>query len=482
MSTLRLSAKLLDFPRFAGIEAISPRIAAKDPTIWGEAASAEAAIRLGWVDLPQSSRSLLPRLDALWAWARSEGIAKVILCGMGGSSLAPEVIARSHGKDLIVVDSTDPNVLEPLTKLSFNNCVVVVGSKSGTTIETRSQLALFEKLIEKSEIDPKERIIVITDPDSPLDGYARSKGYQLFNADPHVGGRFSALTAFGLVPSALLGIDIAPILDDASETLEELIRPGNQAELLASFMAQGHFLQMRESLKYPGLGDWVEQLVAESSGKEGKGILPWISETNFPAHPTLDLDHEIEGTLGSQFMLWEWSTSLLGWILKVDPFNQPNVEETKSETANFLNEKGAPSPQSIPIPELSNVLENAAPSAGYIAICAFLNRHDDHALYQLRRRLERRFNIPVTFGWGPRFLHSTGQFHKGGPKSGIFLSITGDCRKDVKVPGESFTFQELIKAQASGDAKALESKGLKVIQIHLKDRASGIEDLLRAFG
>ena len=481
MSTIRLSSKLSNFPRFNGIESISPRIAAKDPTIWGEDAAAEAAIRLGWVDLPESSRALLPRLDALWAWARSEGITQVLLCGMGGSSLAPEVIARSHGKELIVIDSTDPNSLAPLTHLSFTNRVVVISSKSGTTVETRSHLALFEELIRKSGMEPRERLIVVTDPGSPLDTYARSHEFQVFNANPDVGGRFSALSAFGLVPSALLGIDIAPILDDASETLAELIHSGNPAELLASYLAQSHFLRIKESVKYPGLGDWIEQLVAESSGKEGKGVLPWISDPSPLTYPFLDLDSDLALTLGSHFMLWEWSTALLGWILRVDPFNQPNVQETKSATMNLLSTKSNSANHSLAIAQIRESLENAAKDAGYLAICAFLNRGEDNAILELRHRLETHLRIPVTFGWGPRFLHSTGQFHKGGPKVGVFLSITGESRNDLKVPGETFSFQELIQAQASGDALALQAKGLKVFRLHLQDRTESIAELLKAF-
>lgn len=481
MSNIHFSPKLLEFPCVEGIERISRRIASKDPSIWGVEAAEEAAIRLGWVDLPEASRSLLPRLDALWAWARSEGISKVLLCGMGGSSLAPEVIARSYGKELIIVDSTDPDFLEPLTHLSFKECAVVISSKSGTTIETRSHLALFENLISRSGISPNERIIVVTDPKSPLDSYARSKSFQVFNADPHVGGRFSALSAFGLVPSALLGIDIAPLLDDASETLEELFNPGNLAERLASFLAQGQFLQIQESRKYPGLGDWIEQLVAESSGKEEKGVLPWISHQSDLLYPSLDLDDDIGANLGSHFILWEWSTALLGWILKVDPFNQPNVQETKAETTNLLESKDTRPTQSMTIAEMKAQLEGASNRAGYIAICAFLNRRDDRLLLELRDRLEARFKIPVSFGWGPRFLHSTGQFHKGGPKNGLFLSITGECRKDLDIPGETFSFQELIRAQASGDAAALRAKGLSVFQVHLRDRESEIRELLEAF-
>lgn len=481
MSTLKLSSKIEQYPLAPGIESISPRLAAKDSSIWGSSAAAEASVRLGWVDLPNTSRALLPRLDALWAWARSEGIKKVLLCGMGGSSLAPEVIARSFGKDLIVVDSTDPDLLIPLSKLSFKECAVVISSKSGTTIETLSHLALFEEMMRKAGISPSERMIVVTDPNSPLDHHGREHGLQVFNADSDVGGRFSALTAFGLVPSALLGIDVALLLDDAAETLGSLIRPDNPAERLASFLAGNNFVHLRDHAKFPGLGDWIEQLVAESSGKSGKGVLPWISPSTRLPLPSLDLNLDIRAPLGAQFMLWEWSTALLGWILGVDPFNQPDVQATKAETAELLSSKISHSFDTTDPLKMRSEIDDLGSSAGYISICAFLNPRADGKLEQLRETLETRYGIPVTFGWGPRFLHSTGQFHKGGPRIGVFISITGDCLEDLPVPGKPFTFQQLIRAQAKGDATALRKKGLTVLEYHVGDRSEGIERLLEAF-
>ena len=458
----------------------------KDPTIWGEQARAEAEIRLGWVDLPRTSRTLLPKLDALWAWARSEKIDHVILSGMGGSSLAPELIAAAFKKNLTIVDSTDPKVMASLAERDLTSAAVLISSKSGSTIETRAHKAFFQDQMRKQGIDPSKRMLVITDPGSPLATEALAEGLQVINADPNVGGRFSALSAFGLVPAALLGIDIAPILDDALDALAEMEEPGNPAEELVTFLSNSRFIRFDDTASpYPGLADWVEQLIAESTGKEGKGLLPIVAAKSSLSLPVIDLGSDVIASLGAHFILWEWVTALLGWKLGVDPFNQPNVQETKARTLEYLK-LGAKSDSSdqrseIDLVNIRESLDEAAPAAEYISIHAYLDRHDDATLLNLRELFESRYQKPVTFGWGPRFLHSTGQYHKGGPKDGLFLSITGESKVDIPIPGESYTFGELIKAQAAGDRSALEAEGLKVFSIHLGNRESDIKKLLQLF-
>ena len=246
------------------------RLAKKDATLWGPDAQAEAAIRLNWVDLPSTSRDLLPALDALAAKFRGR---EVVLCGMGGSSLAPEVIAATYKKSAFIFDLTDPNYAAHVLKQDLSNSVVVVSSKSGSTIETASQRAAMESALTAQGLDPKAHLVFVTDPGSPLDKEVRAGGYTVVNADPNVGGRFSALTAFGLVPTALIGIDPSVLLDSAADQHAELLKSDNVAVDLAYLMAtqSDQFVAFADSVAIPGLSDWIEQLIAESTGKDQKG-------------------------------------------------------------------------------------------------------------------------------------------------------------------------------------------------------------------
>ena len=479
----------------------NPRLANKDSTIWGSAAQAEAAVRLNWIDAPDTSRDLLPQLDALSAKFRD--LTRVVLCGMGGSSLAPEVIAATFKKELFVLDSTDPVYVHHALAGDLRETVVVVGSKSGSTIETASQRALFTEAFRTLDLNPIDHMVIVTDPGSPLDKSARAEGYSVINADPNVGGRFSALTAFGLVPAALIGVDASVLLDTAADAKAQIIEGSIAIDLAYLISNTGQYLTFCDSDEAPGLSDWIEQLVAESTGKNQVGRLPIVIENSTApgAGQVLsisfsgDADIVITGELGEQFFLWEWVTALIGAALEIDPFNQPNVTEAKEATSALLAQWSGVLPEFTPTAidgaveifgagsDLTGALRefiSSIPADGYVAVMAYLDRSGDVELAKLREILARKSERPVTFGWGPRFLHSTGQFHKGGQQNGAFLQITGVTNGDVIIPGATFGFKTLLMAQALGDLGALAKRKYPLLRLHLSDRSAGIAQLLKA--
>jgi glucose-6-phosphate isomerase len=490
--------------QYEALQTFHERLKSKDSTIWGPEAQAEAAIRLNWIDLPESSRDLLPQLDALAAKHRDK--SNVILCGMGGSSLGPEVIAQTFGKSLFVLDSTDPDYVAHALKFDLAKSVVVVSSKSGSTIETASQRALFEGAFKDAGLNPRDHMVFVTDPGSPLDKQVREGGFTVVNADPNVGGRFSVLSPFGLVPSALIGVDVSVLLDNASDTKKAFFADAQQmcdiAYLLAHVSGQ-YVAYTDEASGMPGLSDWIEQLVAESTGKNQVGRLPVVAENShngregqaFTIAFAGNADLVVEGDLASQFIVWEWVTALVGAALAIDPFNQPNVTEAKEQTSALLNEWKGVLPSFIGdvndgvveifgagknVTDAITQLISQIPEDGYIAVMAYLDRKDDAKVAELRAILADKSGRPVTFGWGPRFLHSTGQFHKGGQQNGVFLQITGDVQKDIPIPGQSYGFKTLVAAQALGDGKALASRKYPLLRFNLKNRAVGISELLDA--
>jgi len=483
------------------IAAVNPRLAAKDSTIWGAAAEAEASVRLNWIDAPESSRELLPQLDAVSAKFRNH--KRVVLCGMGGSSLAPEVIAATYRKELFVLDSTDPVYIHHALVGDLRETVVVVGSKSGSTIETASQRALFAEAFRTLDLNPVDHMVFVTDPGSPLDNSARADGYTVVNADPSVGGRFSALTAFGLVPAALIGVDPSVLLDAASDAKAQIVSSEVAIDIAYLISNAGQYLTYCDSDAAPGLSDWIEQLVAESTGKNEVGRLPVVIENSsaaaggeaFSISFSGNADLVITGELGEQFFLWEWVTALVGAALEIDPFNQPNVTEAKEATSALLAEWNGVLPEfkadavdgAVEIfgagSDLTTALRNfinEIPQGGYVAVMAYLDRSGDRDLAKLREIIARKSKRPVTFGWGPRFLHSTGQFHKGGQQNGAFLQITGVTNGDVVIPGQTFGFKTLIMAQALGDLRALAKRKYPLLRLHLSDRSAGIAQLLKA--
>lgn len=498
---------------------VASRIRAKDSTLWGPEAEPEASIRLGWVESAEISLGLVPEILKLREEFRAKGIDRFVLCGMGGSSLAPEVITKNAKVALVVLDSTDPSQVRSAVR-ELERTVVVVSSKSGSTVETDSQKRAFEAAFTAAGIDPVTRIVIVTDPGSPLDKAARETGYRVFNADPNVGGRYSALTAFGLVPSGLAGADIASLLASAKRADAELASDAvdNPALWLAACLVRtpaeigfkDKFLV--DSAELLGFGDWVEQLVAESTGKEDLGTLPVVVSASAPelAKPASDVlvtrfanrdtqseDVTFFGELGELFLLWEYATAIAGYLLGINPFDQPNVESAKVAARELLD-----SPAEVSDPDFTDrgVAANAygfdltaqtvdsaleqllslANQSSYISIHAYLNREAYPQFEELRNLIAAKTSRPVTFGWGPRFLHSTGQYHKGGPKQGIFLQLTHEVENDLEIEGRPFSFGTLIAAQAAGDARVLEANGLPVLSLKLSNPLSDLELLKKA--
>jgi glucose-6-phosphate isomerase len=519
------------------------RIIGKDFTVW-KPEPAEIVNRLGWLDIHRRMASGMEEIDAAVDAARSEGCNFALLIGMGGSSLAPEVFRKVFGVaegylNLEVLDSTDPGaILTHAAVIDFAKTLFVVSTKSGGTIETLSLMKYFYNLTaEKLGKDKAgNHFIAITDPGSSLEDAAKAHGFRhIFYGDPEIGGRFSALSMFGLAPARLLGIDIKRLLARVDETAAH-----TDGALLGGLLGE-LALQGRDKLTFvfsqrlASLGGWIEQLVAESTGKEGKGILPvdvepWgaphfygadrifcsvrlqndaIGEAHLrtmssTGHPVVDLTIEEVGDLGALFYFWEMATAVAGWRMGLNPFDQPNVESAKMRARTmierYLQDKALP--EDTPVAESSgfSVFGNvavkepddvlgeffsqakASPPA-YAAFMAYFAPSPwiDDALQRLRGVVVERFSIATTFGYGPRFLHSTGQLHKGDAGRGLFVQFTADDREDAPVPDSmdspdyeheaslsALTFGVLKKAQALGDAAALADAGRKVIRIHFR--------------
>jgi hypothetical protein len=424
---------------------------------------------------------------------------------MGGSSLAPEVMAQVYKKKLTILDSTDPAHVKSVLDQDSSKSCIIIGSKSGSTIETASQMAAANEQLIKQGLDPKNHFVVITDPGSPLDIQARETSLRVVNADPNVGGRFSALSAYGLTPAALIGIDISILLDDAYEASLAFTKPGSVVTQVAAALADKFFSFtgfLDTGSNVAGLSEWIEQLIAESTGKDGKGVLPiTLRRKSSLNYPVISFDgsgsNSVEASLGEHFIFWQWVTALLGYLLGVDPFNQPNVTEAKEKTSALLSRWSKGREEISPVFESENIAiysslqeksvelylgKAIANSRGYLAIMAYLHRGADDQIKDLAPLLESKSKFPTTFGWGPRFLHSTGQFHKGGPSTGSFIQITAEYENAWPIAGRDFGFETLIMAQALGDMEALSSRGFSVIRFHLKNRKQGIAELLSAAG
>ena len=520
------------------------KLFAKDPTLWGAAAESESSKRLSWVGLGRTSRPLVGEIAALRDDLVGKGLDHVVLCGMGGSSLAPEVICATEGKELVVLDSSDPDYVRAALQDKLDRTIVVVSSKSGSTVETDSQKRVYEGAFTDAGIDPTERIVIVTDPSSPLDKSAREAGYRVVNADPDVGGRYSALTAFGLVPSGLAGVDIEALLDDAESVADLLAADDDANPALRLGAAIGGTNPLRDKLAIVddgsgivGFADWAEQLIAESTGKGGTGILPVVEaddddpEVTWPAHDvtvvrlvSVDADDEpvsddtdvvavdptrsevaVSGSLGAQMLLWEVAVAAAGRLLGINPFDQPDVESAKAAARELLD-KGlgvaaapAATDRAIEIRTMGGdgdwlgdaktvagaldaLFAQLDPNQGYVAVMAYLDRLADAPLATARRAIALRTERPTTFGWGPRFLHSTGQFHKGGPAVGVYLQITTKPQEDLAIPGRDFTFGDFIAAQAGGDAAVLAAHGRPVLQLHLTEHDAGLAQLEKVLG
>ena len=516
----RLAAAVLELAARAEAEGLAAKLAAGDPTLWGPDAEPEAKIRLGWLDLGETSRELLPRLAALRAELAADGIDRVVLAGMGGSSLAPEVICHTAGAGLVVLDTTDPRQVAAAFAEDLERTVVVVSSKSGGTVETDSHRRAGWAAFEAAGIEDVGRhFVAVTDPGSPLAATGQEAGFRaVILADPDVGGRYSALTAFGLVPAALAGVDVAALLDQAAAL--RLVESEHNPALDLGLALGAAWTVGRDKIVIAdtgsgivGFGDWAEQLIAESTGKGGKGLLPVVVEgptapgtsgpdvavvTVGPPGDAADPVASVAGPLGAQFLAWEYAVAVAGWVLGINPFDQPNVQESKDNTARIL-ESGPPSRRprftdgAIEVygdPALLGAADTASaalaalcaaiPERGYLAIMAYLDREKDASALDLRGELARITGRAVTFGWAPRFLHSTGQYHKGGPPVGTFLQLTAGPDAAVAVPGRPYDFATLQAAQAAGDRQALAQRNRPLLHLHLTDRAAGLGQLLEA--
>jgi transaldolase/glucose-6-phosphate isomerase len=490
------------------------RLRAKDPTIWGEAGTPELADRLGWVDLPETMSTRVPELTSIAADAIRAGTDHVVLLGMGGSSLAPEVIASVLGvadghPPLTVLDSTHPDQVQAVAD-SANpaRTIFIVSSKSGGTLETISGFRFFWH----ATAGDGSRFIAITDPGSSLEQLGKDRGFRaVVTAPPDVGGRFSALTPFGLLPAAMIGADLEGLLEAAAAVSWEVsvdlgIAWGEWAREGRDKLT---FVTSPSLAAFPG---WLEQLVAESLGKDDKGIVPVAGEPILdrygddraflfyalegelvegpgPHHPGNKRAVADRNRLAAEMMTAEIATAVAGMVLGVHPFNQPDVELAKQRARQVLEgEPGRADLVDIFSPVLSDLLDDWMASirpGDYVGIHAYLpmDQATESALTELRYKIGNRAGNATTVGFGPRFLHSTGQLHKGGANTGVFLQLVDTPMNDVPIPETDLSFGRVISSQALGDYLALKERGRRVMRIDLgPNRAKGLATVIDAIG
>ncbi len=504
----------------AGDEDVARRTWDRDVTVWAPEGTAEVADRLGWLDIASRTRAHLDELGEFVDGVVADGYTDVVLLGMGGSSLAPEVFRLVHpdadGLRLHVLDTTEPvQVKKVADAVDLDRTLFLYSSKSGGTIEPNSLFRHFWALQGDGA-----HYAAVTDPDTALGALAEEHSFRkVFVNDPDIGGRYSALSWFGIVPAALLGVDVAAALAVAVEAEGECgpdVAAGENPGLWLGAAVGALAREGRDKLTFvidaplESFGLWVEQLVAESTGKHGRGILPVADEplvapdrygddrifvhlrdTDAPdpgheaavraladaGHAVIVVDSHRDGLARLMFVA-EFAIAVAGWALEINPFDQPNVQEAKDAT-NAVLESGPPE---LPDGELGEVLDGLAPP-GYVAIMGYLPYEEatDAAVGRLREALIDRHGVATTWGYGPRFLHSTGQYHKGGPESGRFLQLVHDADADLEVPGKPFGLRQLIDAQADGDLQTLRSHGLPAVRVRL-DAAdlSGSIDALTA--
>jgi transaldolase/glucose-6-phosphate isomerase len=534
-------------------ESFSARLWRKDARLWKDDPEQQEPIHdmLGWLHVAEKMEGNLGELSSFAAGVRPAGFRHVVHIGMGGSSLAPLAFERTFkpgdaGLPLTVLDTTDPaTILQVEKDMPLTKTLFIVASKSGTTAETRALADYFYERVAETNDKAGAQFVAITDPGSPLVDLARDRSFRrVFLNYPDIGGRYSALSYFGLVPAALLGIDVAELLARALRMRHACASsvPAEQNPGLMLGAALGELaLQGRNKVTFvvperiATLGMWLEQLLAESTGKEGTGLLPIagerlgdpdaygqdrvfvvfqlagredlaqqenVSALRQAGHPviTLWLDDRLD--LGQEFYRWEMATATAGAILGINAFNQPNVQESKDNTNRLLQrieregrlpEEGADvtdgplsfyteEPRSTAAETLAAFLEQAQPG-DYVALMAYLTEKPgvEQALQRIRLDLRDRMRLATTVGYGPRFLHSTGQFHKGGPNTGHFLQLTVDDKDEVPVPHRPYSFATLKKAQALGDLEALRKHERRVMRIHLgQDAEEGLAFLHRA--
>jgi transaldolase/glucose-6-phosphate isomerase len=537
----------------AGDREIVERIWSRDPDLWKPGDAAHAAVirnRLGWLDSPVAMRARVAELAAFSAEVREEGFSAAVLLGMGGSSLCPEVLRTSFDSApgfpvLYVLDTTDPEAVAALQqRLDLRRSLFIVASKSGTTLETLSHLAHFWKAVTGAGVaEPGRNFAAITDPGSPLAQLgAERKFRRVFENPPDIGGRYSALSFFGLVPAAVMGLDIALLLDRA-DAMRASCAAGTPARLncglalgsaLGTQQAQGRDkITILAPPRIAAFSLWAEQLIAESTGKEGRGLIPVggepIGDPGVYAGDRLfvalglgagdpDFDGKVEKLavaglpvvnlqlrdlydLAAEFFRWEFATAVAAVSLHIDPFDEPNVKESKDNTQAVLAtyEKSGSLSDEQPTAQSGGIrVYGGVPSASvedsliahlrqtrpgdYVALMAYVDpsERNDRALEVLRTAIRDVHTVATTVGFGPRFLHSTGQMHKGGPNTGVFVQVTADHGVDLDIPGQTFSFATLIGAQAQGDLQSLRSHGRRVIRIHAEGEVGqAIEQLTR---
>ncbi|MEA2637174.1 MAG: transaldolase / glucose-6-phosphate isomerase, partial [Chloroflexota bacterium] len=534
--------------------AVAERIWHRDPDLWKPGDAGHAAVirnRLGWLDVVAAMREQLPALSALTAEVRDAGWRDCVLLGMGGSSLCPEVLRSSFGSadgqpTLHVLDTTDPLAIIRVSRAVDPKATgYIVSSKSGTTLETLSHLAHFWEVTTAVSDEPGSHFIAVTDPGTPLAATARERGFRhLFENPQDIGGRYSALSLFGLVPAAVIGLDIDLLLRRAADMRRTCAAgvPGdiNCGLALGTVMGTLHDagrdkVTIVAPRKVEAFSLWAEQLIAESTGKEGKGLIPigdepigepgvYSDDRLFVAlrigddaafdrsvdalrqagHPVISFDLEDRYDLAAEFFRWEFATAVAGAHLGIDPFDEPNVKESKDNTRAVLEQfetSGAlPDEQAVITDGALRVYGNVTGSSAagalaahldtanpgdYVALMAYVTPDDvNHdALQRLRLAIRDSRRLATTLGFGPRFLHSTGQLHKGGPNTGVYIQITADDGADVPIPGEKFTFSILKRAQVAGDLQSLRNHGRRVIRIHIAgDLDAGLASLAGAVG
>ncbi|MBI4424063.1 MAG: glucose-6-phosphate isomerase [Elusimicrobia bacterium] len=506
------------------------RLWRKDPALWkpGQPAPKELADRLGWLEAPRAMRERAGEFEAFSDELRRDGTRDVVLLGMGGSSLFGDLLAKTFGPAedapaLTVLDSTSPAAILALQRrLDLGRTVFLVASKSGSTVETACLYEHFRARAEASlgASEAGARFVAITDPGTPFERQAREQGFRrVFLSPPDVGGRYSALTPFGLVPAAALGHAPARLLESALR-MAEACGPGRAASVNPGFqlgawlgeaaLAGKDKLTLILSPRLASLGAWLEQLVAESTGKEGRGILPidgWEPAEAYgedrvfvyvrlagqadpeqekrveglarAGKPLLVFDLADRWDLGAEVFRWEVATAVAGMVLGINPFDQPNVQESKDLTREALAKPAAGPPAAARLEDFLDLASRSRPG-DYLALNAFIpgSPAELEALALLRRRLQERFRRPATLGLGPRYLHSTGQLHKGGAGTGVFLVLSSQPAEDLPVPGRSYTFGRLASAQAEGDLQALARRGRRAVRLVLgDDPAAGLREL-----
>ena len=478
----------------------------RDESLWTSSGESEW---LGWLDVVGRQLEAADSFTALSTDVRAAGFTHAVVLGMGGSSLCPEVLGRTLGAspgfpELHVLDSTVPSQVASLeARVDLGRTLFVVASKSGSTAEPNAFEAYFF-----DRVGDASQFVAVTDPGSSLEAMARDKGYRaVFYGEPAIGGRFSALSNFGMVPAAILGRDVRAFLESAAEMVaacgpdvDVADNPGVRLGLaLGALALTGRDkLTLLASPELRSVGAWVEQLVAESTGKQGKGILPVdlepeasaeaygsdrvfvqlsLGEREPPAftsgHPVIRIVLEDLSTLGQEFYRWEVATAVAGAVLELNPFDQPDVEASKVKTRALMarfRETGetpeAPEPASA---EAVRALVDTLRPGDYFAISAYVDRNEenDRALQSLRERVLRDERVATTLGYGPRFLHSTGQLHKGGPNRGVFLQLLASDEPEIEIPGQGMTFDHLKVFQAHGDLEVLQERGRRCLAVRL---------------